>query len=559
MPAGTRRILEAASAAGTEFSAGSVAAALEEAEEPIDERCAELARHGLFLQSRGAATGVCDTATGRYVFVHALHRQVLYEGLASARRARLHQRIGAWQERACGALVNERAAELAVHFEKGRDPERALHHLEVAARNAMRRHAHPEAAALLTRALALHSGLPREGDHGKRELSMQMALGTALLTTRGYAAPEVQRAFSRARELCRTLEEGRELAFALAGLFRFFFVRAEFVQARELGEQVLRLAEARDPSLLAVGHGLVGLPLLSLADLAAARGHLERGIAHYDFDTHRALGSEHGDDPGLTLLAFLAIALWLLGHPDQALARIREADALAERLALPYGIAFAHSFAAWIHVRRGEPAATQVRCDALLRVASEQGFAFFVAEGAIFRGWALVQQGQVEPGLRQMREGLAAHHLSGARMGRPSHLALLADACARAHRFEEGLAAVAEALELVEATGERAFEAELHRLQGELLGQGAPGDDGETRRRAEACVQRAIAVARLQQARSLELRAVLSLVRLEGARRRDTRARRKLKELAASFAEGFDGADLRAAAHLVAEKPRQRR
>jgi len=554
LPAGVQRVLEVASAVGAEFSTAAVAAALEEDEDQIDACCEDLARRGSFLRPRGVDAGAAGAVAGRYAFLHALHRQVLYERLSATRRVRLHRRLGAWQERAHGALVQERAAELAVHFEKGHDPERALHHLRVAASNAMRKHAYHEAAALLTRALALHDALPRSDDHERREIGMCMALGTALLTTRGYAAPELQQVYGRAHALSQKLEADRELAFAVAGLFRFFFVRGQFGPARELGEQVLQLAAARDPSLLPVGHSLVGLPLLSVADFAAARAHLEQGIALYDFETHRSLALEHGDDPGLTSLAFLAIALWFVGFPDQALARIGEADALAQRLATPYGVAFAHSFAAWIHVRRGEPAAAQTRCDALMRLAAEQGYAFLLAEGAIFRGWALVQQGRIEVGLAQLEQGLAANLVIGARMGRPSHLALLADACGKASRPEAGLAAAAEALATLEDTGERSYEAEVQRLKGELLGQIAKGRGGDGASRAEAqdCLRRSIALAERQGARSLELRSLLSLVRLEGTRHRDTRARRRLRELAASFTEGFETADLRAATRLEA-------
>jgi adenylate cyclase len=302
-----------------------------------------------------------------------------------------------------------------------------------------------------------------------------------------------------------------------------------------------------------VGHTLVGLPLLSIGNFSAARGHLEQAIAAYDFDVHGALAAEHGDDPALTSLAFLAVALWFLGFPDQALARIHEADALAQRLALPYGLAFAHSFAAWLHVRRGEPAAAQARCDALLRLAAEQGFAYFHAEGTIFRGWSLVQQGESERGLAQLRHGLAANLLSGARMGRPAHLALLADACGRAGRPAEGLAVLEEALELMRDIGERSSEAELQRLEGELLAQLAASTqgDGGMRTRARESLQRAQALAHQQGAHAIELRALLGLARLAGRRRRDDAMRARLRELVGSYREGFDTADLREAMSLA--------
>jgi adenylate cyclase len=319
---------------------------------------------------------------------------------------------------------------------------------------------------------------------------------------------------------------------------------------------VVHIAETRDRSLLAVAHSLAGIPLLSFADLASARAHLEQAVGLYDFEGHRTLASEHGDDPGLTSLAFLAIALWLAGLPDRALARVREADALAERLAAPYGIAFAHGFAAWIHVRRGEAAEARARCDALLRIAAEQGFAFLRAEGAVFRGWARVQEGRFESGLEELHDGLAAQLAAGARIGRAAHLALLADACLHADRPDEGLAAVGEGLETVAATGERSYEAELHRLKGELLARRAAHGGGGADAVRDV-LRHALDVAHAQGTRSLELRAALSLARLEEGRRRES-ARRRLGEVYASFSEGFGTADLRAARSFLEGPPGSR-
>jgi adenylate cyclase len=306
-----------------------------------------------------------------------------------------------------------------------------------------------------------------------------------------------------------------------------------------------------------VAHTLVGLPLLSTADLSGARAHLERAIALYDFEQHHALALEHGDDPGLTSLVFLAVALWFVGQPDRALARVREAQSLAERLGAPYSLAFAQSFVAWIHVRRGEPAAAEACCDAFMALAAEQGFAFLLAEGTISRGWALAEQGRVEAGLEQMHRGIAAQRAAGTEMGRPSHLALLADASAKAGRPEDGLRAVEEALATVAETGERSYEAELYRLKGEILAQlgGPEGQQADGESEAHDCLQRAIDVARRQGARSLELRAALSLARLQRTGRRGAQGRRLLRDVYASFTEGFETADLMAARCLLDAPP----
>jgi predicted ATPase len=478
---------------------------------------------------------------------------VLYERLAAARRVRLHRRIGEIEESAYGARVQEHAAELALHFERGHDHRRALRHLELAARNAAGKHAHHEAAALLGRALDILPHLPDATEAARAELPLRMALGTSLFMTRGYAAPAVEHAFARARELSRHMDGSPELVFALAGLFRFFFSRAKVQLAREVADQVLHLAEAHDRSLLAVGHSLVGLPLLSLGEFAMAREHLEQAIALYDMEQHRSIATQHGDDPALTALAFLAIGLWFLGYPDQALERSREGDALAIKLGAPYSIAFVRSFSTWVHVRRGEPAQARARSEALIGLAAEQGFTFFVDEASIFRGWAIAEQGEPEAGIEQIRQGLAAHRAAGVEMGRPSHLALLAEAYARAGRFDEGLGVIEEAIVIVADTGERSNEADLYRLRGDLLCQqaGQKGRKAAIDARAEQSLEQAIAIARRQGARAFELRAALTLYRLRQGRRGHAQARRLLGELYGGFTEGFDTADLKAARALL--------
>lgn len=546
LPPATQRVLEAASAIGAGFASAAVAAVLGEPEEPIDALCDALADRELFLRARQGEA----EAGGGYAFVHALYRQVLYDRLPPARRERVHRRIGEWLEARYGALAGDRAAELALHFEEGREPERALHWLDLAAKNAMRRHACSEATQLLGRALARLAALPAAPDTPGRELALRMALGTAHLMTRGYAAPEVRQAYARAHELSRHLPDGPELLFALAGLFRFSFVGADLKLARELSEQALRVAERTHPALVGIAHSLVGLPLLSLAEFPAARGHFERALALYDFERHRTLAFEHGDDPALTALAFLAIVLWTTGFPDQALARVREGEALADRIDAPYCRAFAQTFLAWVRVRRGEAAETLAACDAGMALAAEHGFAFLHGEGAIFRGWALAELGRAQEGIAQIRAGLARQRAAGADIGRPTHLSLLAEACRKAGLAAEGLAAAEEGLALAAAMGDRAHEAELHRVKGELLL--AAGREGEGRR----CLEDALATARRQGARSLELRAALSLARTGRGRARSADLGR-LRDVCTSFTEGFETADLRAARSLLAGRAAQ--
>src|SRR5262249_18923843 len=271
LPSEIRRLLETASGAGGEVSTAAGGAALEEPQERVDEWCEGLAERGLFLRAHGVTHLPDGGIAGRYEFLHALYRQGLYERLADARRARLHRRIGEWEESTTRDGAQERAAMLAVHFERGHDSPRAVHYLESAARNALSKRGHHEATACLARALACLPDLPDTPRRRRQELSLRMALGTSRLMTRGYAPPEGEEASARARELSRGMEDSPDLVFVLAGLFRFFLARAKLDTARELADQVLRLAEAHDRSLLAVAHGLVAIPILSVADLVQAR------------------------------------------------------------------------------------------------------------------------------------------------------------------------------------------------------------------------------------------------------------------------------------------------
>jgi DNA-binding winged helix-turn-helix (wHTH) protein/predicted ATPase len=556
-----RGMLEAAGVAGVEFSTAAVAAGLGEAEDRVEEWCERLAGHGRFLLARGMDRLADGTTTGRYGFIHALYQQVLYERLAAARRARLHHRIGEWGARALNARGKDPAAELAVHFERGQDHARAIEYLTQAAGNAMGRQAPHEAVALLGRSLALVKNLPDSPARAQHELALLVTVGVPLLMTKGYAAADVEHTYARARELCQQIgEESPQLLPALAGLFRFYFVRAEFQTARALGEQVLRLAEhTREPIAFLVAHSLLGALFLSLGEFVAAREHLERGIALYDPREHRFMASLYGDDPGVTCRCFVAMVLWILGYPDQALSNVQTALTIARETGSPYCETFALDFVTWVHVLRREERAAQASVEALLRIAPEQGFQFLLADSSILHGWSLAAQGRAAEGLRQVRAAMAAYEATGALMSRPAHLMLLAMVHAEARQTEDALVTLADARAVLERTGERTYAAELQRLEGELTlgrarrtGRRRQGEADATAA-AEARFAKAIEAARSQSARSLELRAAISLSRLWQRQGKRREAQRLLGEVYRCFTEGFDTADLQDARTLLAD------
>jgi predicted ATPase/DNA-binding winged helix-turn-helix (wHTH) protein len=557
-----QRLVEAASVVGASFSAAAVAAALGEDVDTVEERCGGLARRGQFLQASGVEEWPDGTVAEIYRFLHALYQEVVYDRLSARQRIRLHHRIGEREETGYGAQAGERAAALALHFEQGRDYTRALQYLQQAAQNALRRAASQEAIGHLTRGLEVLKALPATPERTMQEIALQTTLGAASIAVKGQASPEVEQAYTRARELCQQVGETPQLYAVLGGLRRLYSARAEHRTARDLGAQQLRLAQSvRDPALLVDAHLGVGMSAFFLGELGCAGEHLAQMLALYDPEQHRFLFSRHGHDARVTCLVYAAQALCLRGYPEQALQRSHAALALAQELALPFTLAAAFQGAAALSQMRCDRHLTQQRAEAAMTLSTASGFPFYLAHGMTLRGWALAAQGQGEAGVAQMRAGLAALQDMGTKRERPYYLALLADAYGQAGQAEAGLQVLAEALTAVDNTGERFYEAELYRLKGELLclqtaTAGRPGRaPGVSPRLAEveACVQQALDIARGQQAKWLELRAAMSLSRLWQPQGKRAEAREILVEVYGWFTEGFDTADLQKAKALLAE------
>jgi predicted ATPase len=543
-----QRVLEVGSVAGMEFSAAAVAAGLEEEVVKVEERCKGLVRRGQFLRSRGVSEWSDGTVAARYGFIHSLYQEVLYQGVTAAQRVRLHCRIGQREEEGYGDRVGEIAAELAVHFEQGRDYQRAVKHLGQAAENALRRSAYREAINHLTKALQLLKTLPDTPERTQQELLLQTTLGQALEATKGSAAPEVERVYTRALQLCQQMGDTPQLFPVLVGFFDVYFVRGELPTAHQLAEQLLTLAQSgQDPVSLMGAHAVLGATLSWVGELVPARAHLEQSLA--------LCGPENHLPARISCLSNTAHVLWLLGYPDQALKRSQEALALAQEMSHPFFLAWALNTAAVIHLLRGEGKATQEQVEVGITLYTEQEFTSFLAMATVLRGWALAEQaylsgrqGQVKEGMTRMRRGMAAWRATGIELIRPHFLALLAEAYGKVGQVEKGLTLLLEALALVHKTGQHVYEAELYRLKGELLGQRA-----KTEAEAETCFHQAIDTARRQGAKSWELRAVMSLNRLWQRQGKKEEARQKLAEIYGWFAEGFDTADLQEARALLEE------
>ena len=367
-------------------------------------------------------------------------------------------------------------------------------------------------------------------------MTLHIALGAALQMTKGHAAPEVEHAYTQARALCQQVGETPELVPVLFGLWRFYVARPQLHTARELGETLLRLAQhAHDPALAVIAHYALGATWFCLGALPAARQHLEEGIARYTPDQRRAPVFRMGQDPGVGCRAYAALTLWLLGYPEQALARLHEALALAHELSHPYSLAFARCWAAFVSQFRRDVPAVHEQAEAAVALSTEQGFPLWAALGTSLRGWALAMQGQGEEGMAQVRQGIAAWRATGAALLVPYFCTLLADVSDHLGHPEDGLQALAEAHTLVEQQEERWWEAEVCRLRGVLLLR----QPGTPQAEAEAWLQRALDVARRQEAKSLELRAAMSLSRLWQQQGKRAEARALLAPIYGWFTEGL--------------------
>jgi predicted ATPase/DNA-binding winged helix-turn-helix (wHTH) protein len=551
LTADEQAVLMAASVAGAEFSAAvAVAAGIDPQHGEL--RCEALARRGQFLRRVGIAEWPDGTAAGRYAFIHALYQQVLYGRVSIGERVRLHLQTAERLERGYGERAGEIAGELAVHFEHGRDLERAARYRRQAGEHALRQHAYREAADHATRALDSVRTLPDSRERTQQELSLQVVLGSALTATQGYAAPEVARTYARAWELCTQVGETPQLLPVMLGVGRFYVVRGEFQTARAVGTHLLTMAEAtRDAAMLLAAHNALGIVSLYAGDFEVALDHLERGIELYGSDEHGPTRSTAYRlvPPGVTCTIHAAWTLWMLGYPDRAAARTREALALARSLDHPFGVSYACHLAAGFHLWRREQQTAQELEDEALAHDTEHGFALLLTTGLIQRGWLLAEGGQSEAGLAQMREGLARHREVGAALLVPAALALVAEVLRKLGRPAEGLSAVTEGLMAAQQSGQHYWEAELHRLAGVLTLQAGPPATGD----AESYLLQAIEIARRQRAKSLELRAAASLSRLWADKENVKEAHALLSGVYAWFTEGFDTADLSEARSLLEE------
>lgn len=502
-----------------------------------------------FLYEQPALTEV------EFVFKHALTQDVAYGTVLTDRRKTLHEKTARGLETLRHGNLEDHYGEIAYHYARGGSTEKAVEYLHLAGQQAAQHSAYGEAITHLTQALGLLDALGATPERVQQELVIHMALGTAQMVVRGYAAPEVGRAYARAEELRRRLGDMPELIDVLMGLWMFRLGKAEVAASRETAEQVLRASQAqKDPAAMLKAQIAMSHSVFFQGELEAARGHLDQCLALAEADGIRTPNvSVGGVDCQVRAHCYMAWCLWLLGYPDQALASATTAFTVADGLADPYTLAWSLIFAASLHGWRGELPAVREHAEAALALSREHGLIMTRAEGTIHLGTATVGLGDRDDPVREATEAVALLRDSAMQGWLPYHLALLAEIHLTAGRVDEALRFATDATELCAERGERWYEAELHRLKGELTLRSAARSSATIQNEAEACFQKALEIAAEQSARSWQLRASTSLSRLWQRQGKKAEARQLLSNSHDWFTEGFDTRDLQEAKALLEE------
>ena len=486
-----------------------------------------------------------------YTFKHALVRDAAYESLLKSTRREFHHAIAEALAERFQDLSETQPEILAYHYTEAGNIERAIDYWRLAGKRATEHLANLEAAAHCAKGLDLIEKVTETPERTRQELALYLTLGTSLLSTKGYAAPEVGRAYDRARELCEQVGDRLQLFPVLFGQWINTQQRGRPAAAKALAEETLALARERsDPAELLQGHHATWTTLLSLSDMPSCLHHAEQGVAIYDIDKHRAHAFLYGGhDPGVCGRNHIAISRWFLGYPDQALKEAHSAMNLAKELSHPFTQVLAFAFSSFLHHYRREPGPTRECAEAAMTLSNEQGLApHYGNVGRILRGWSMATE-RPDEGLAEILRGVATMEDMGTMFRLSYFLGVMAEVNGWAGQPDEGLAVIAKALPLAEESGERKWEPELYRLKGELLLAGSTGKQDQ----AEDCFNQAVEVACGASLKSLELRAVTSLARLWSSQGKVREARETLAPLYGWFTEGFDTPDLKDAKELLDE------
>jgi tetratricopeptide (TPR) repeat protein len=562
-----RDILTLASVEGEEFTAEVVARLKEtKVRELVRLLSSELdKRHHLV-----SAKGIRHLERQRlslYLFQHILFQRYLYNSLDEVERAHLHEEVGNILESLYGEQAEEISVQLARHFEEAGLVVKAIEYLQKAGQKASKLSAHQEAITHFNKCLNLLKALPDTPEKAQGELMLQLGLAAPLQATKGPAAPEVGRAITRVQDLYQQLGEPPQLLQALAAIAQFTSLRAEYRKTIELYEKIKRIAEEAGDALYSkIAGGFGTWSYLNIGDFPESLTTAKMWIDVYDPEQHVPLMFIFGWDLGVVATLVSTWTLWFLGYPDKAAEKRDDAIALARKLKHPHTLAFALTFDIVIRIYRREFQGFKELVEELTQLSKEKGFIYWEMHGIFYMGYIQALEGQIEEGLTKMHQAMDTLDAIGAGTCFTRLYTRIMEAYIISRQTDKGLDIFDKAMEVLRTYDELYCEAELYRLKGELLlikaeeankQKGKPKKNkdktGELEKEAEALFQNSIELSRKQQAKSWELRAVMSLSRLWQKQGKKEEARKMLEEIYGWFTEGFDTADLKEAEALLEE------
>ncbi|MFM9883798.1 MAG: AAA family ATPase [Burkholderiales bacterium] len=541
-----RRVAEVASVMGREFSYAMLLEISSLDSAALDATLASLVR-GEILQQ------IEREPFPRFGFTHALLRDVAYESLLKSSRREIHAKVADAIQRESPEVAIAQPELLAYHYGEAGNAESAVRYWLAGSRLARGRWANLEAIGQLQQALALVRWLSPGPDRDETELEICLTLGLCFISVRGYSADETRQAFERACELSAQSGDPQRSIQALFGLWGHYWMAAQHDRAIELGRTLLAKAESiNDPTALVVGHRVLGSTLFTLGEFVEARTRLEQALSLAKSRDDGAVSASHfAVSPRIAAQLILAWDLWILGFPDQALENVLQALHVATRFEDPYSGAFAHYVTSAIHLLRGDAQASLAEADRSLALSVEHRINLYALYSRFGRGCALALMGQNNDAIVEIRAGIDDARRSKLGYLRGFMLDWLAKVQLATGEHDAALSTIDEALGNVNAIAGRAWEAELHRMRGEILLLADAAAPSSEQNSAERCFAEALAVARRQHAHSLELRAAMSMANFLNAKGRRSEARSVLVPIYGWFTEGFDTADLREAKRLI--------
>jgi predicted ATPase len=541
---GDRELAQLAAVLGREFSYELLLAVASLNENVLQEELAKLVEAEiLYLKGRPPH---CT-----YTFKHALLEDALYNALIKSSRHKFHQRIGEVLEESFPQTVETRPELLAHHYTEAGLPHKAISFWLRAGLRSRLRSADTEAINHLTKGLSMLRTVEESTERDELELEFLTTLGPEYIAIRGYGAPEVGPIMLRARELCERIGDTQQLVGIMLGMWEWRLVRGDLRECEELAADGMRLAKRlNDPGILMETLLMPGATMFFLAHFEGAREYFEKALASYEDREQTSFWSAYtGHNAGITHRCYLALVLWHLGFPDQALKVDREMRELALNIGHPFSMGHAVDHTAFLYHYCRLGMEVQMAAEEEIAIGTEQGFQLWHALGTLHKGAGKLLQSQRDDGLPLLIEGLNAFRATGAQVRVPSYLCILGDAYTQFGRFEEAHNVLDEGLTIAERTGDRCHEAELHRVKGELLLAESPDQSAM----AEDCFRRAIKTAQRQLSRAWELRATMSLARLCQQQDRNDEAHIALVGIYEKYSEGFTTPDLVDAKKLLEE------